>query len=158
MLAIGEYARAQHPGFLVIPQNAPELGRRSDYLAAVDGIGKEGIYFGYDEQNLATEDSVTDDLEDAHGVWTGVGKLELTVDYAISADNIADAYARATGHGFTPTVTDVDLAGPPSPRPVSNPQRGIPAWVIGPRRTSLASLFRRPFQSYRLPRKRVDTA
>ncbi|MCH7907597.1 MAG: endo alpha-1,4 polygalactosaminidase [Chloroflexi bacterium] len=115
--AIGEYARQQHPGFLVIPQNAPELALRSDYLAAVDGIGMEGVYFGYDEQDAPTMDSITTDLEYILGVWINAGKLVLTVDYATSPDKVRNAYKRAASRGFTPTVTDVDLAGLPSPAP-----------------------------------------
>ena len=115
--ALGEYARRQHPGFLVLPQNAPELGLRADYLAAVDGIGMESIYFGYDETNEATENSVTDELEEILEVWTDAGKLVLAVDYATSPDNIAEAYASAGDKRFTHTVTDVELDGLPFPPP-----------------------------------------
>ncbi len=115
--AIGEYARERRPGFLVIPQNAPELALRSDYLAAVDGIGIEGVYFGYDEQDAPTMESITAGLEYILGVWIDAGKLVLTVDYATSPDKVRNAYERAASQGFTPTVTDVDLAGLPSPAP-----------------------------------------
>ncbi|MDA1257294.1 MAG: endo alpha-1,4 polygalactosaminidase [Chloroflexi bacterium] len=115
--AIGTYARKLNPGFLVIPQNAPELGTLADYLGAVEGIGVEGIYFGYDEQDVPTEASVTRELEDVLGTWVSAGKLVLTVDYATSPDNVSEAYERAASQGFTPTVTDVELEGLPSPPP-----------------------------------------
>jgi len=111
--ALGSYAREQSPDFLIIPQNASELGLRSDYLSAVDGIGMEVIYFGYDEHDSATEDEVTAELETTLAVWTAAGKLVLNVDYATSDDKVAEAYERAAGQGFTPTVTDVDLGGFP---------------------------------------------
>lgn len=115
--AIAGYARSRRPGFLVFPQNAPELGARPEYLAVVDGIGVEGVYFGYEEQDLATDPVVTAELERALKRFVDAGKLVLAVDYADSAENVAEAYRRAREQGFVPTVTDVDLAGPPLPEP-----------------------------------------
>lgn len=46
--AIADYARASDPGFLIFPQNAPQLAALvPEYLDTVDGIGQEDIYFGY---------------------------------------------------------------------------------------------------------------
>jgi cysteinyl-tRNA synthetase len=115
--ALGDYARSQHPGFLVLPQNAAEPGLRADYLAAVDGIGIENIYFGYDEQNEATDSSITSEIEEVLQLWTAAGKLVLAEDYATSPDNITEAYELATGKRFTHTVTDVERGGLPFPPP-----------------------------------------
>jgi len=58
--AISAYAKARAPGFLIVPQNAPELGRRAYYLEAVDGVAQEGLYYGHDEEGAATDPAVTE--------------------------------------------------------------------------------------------------
>jgi len=42
---IAAYGRARHPGFLVIAQNAAELAVRDGYLAIVDAIAQEQVWF-----------------------------------------------------------------------------------------------------------------
>lgn len=54
ILAISEYARAQDPDFILIPQNGeeilfndidPEKGLRTDLIQAIDGYGVEELFF-----------------------------------------------------------------------------------------------------------------
>jgi cysteinyl-tRNA synthetase len=113
--AISEHAKAVDPDFLIIPQNAPELGRIPAYLEAVDGVAQEGPYYGYDEPDQATPAEVTAELEEHLDRFTAAGKLVLVVDYASSPENVTDAYGRAAAKGYAATVTDVALAGPPAP-------------------------------------------
>lgn len=117
VIAISEYAKQKKPGFLVFPQNAPELGARSDYMAAVDGIGVEGVYFGWDAPNVATSAEDTEWLEEQLARFVAAGKTVLTVDYASGEDDVAEAYRRARAQGFSSTVTDVDLGRLPSRAP-----------------------------------------
>lgn len=42
---IANFARARQPGFIVIGQNAAELSERDDYLAIVDAIAQEQVWF-----------------------------------------------------------------------------------------------------------------
>ena len=42
---IGEVARAVRPGFIVIAQNAAELARNDAYLASIDAIAQEQVWF-----------------------------------------------------------------------------------------------------------------
>jgi cysteinyl-tRNA synthetase len=113
--AISEYAKSKRPGFLIFPQNAPELGARSDYIAVIDGIGIEGVYFGWEEPNKRTPASDTAWLEEQLAWIVDAGKTVLAVDYASSANDIADAYQSSRARGFVPTVTDVNLAQLPYP-------------------------------------------
>ena len=114
---LAAYAREQKPGFLIVPQNAPELGANPAYLEIVDGIGMESVYFGYDEPGVATEPSTTTDLELQLRRFTDAGKFVLAVDYVDTPSGVASAYRRARLQGFLPTVTDVDLDGLPLPEP-----------------------------------------
>lgn len=115
--AISEYAKAQRPGFLIFPQNAPELGVRSDYLAVVDGIGMEGVYYGWDEPNVATNDTDTQWLEEQLARFVDAGKTVLAVDYVAKDADVAEAYRWSRAQGFNSTATHIDLDRLPIPAP-----------------------------------------
>ena len=53
---LSEYGKAQSDGFIIIPQNGQDLSTQSGdpdgepaagYLAAIDGQGREDLYYGY---------------------------------------------------------------------------------------------------------------
>lgn len=109
--AIRAHARAVDPGFYIFPQNAAELAQLvPGYLASVDGIGQEDIYYGYEGDDLPTPPDVTAELENDLAVFRAAGKLVLTVDYTQTPGQIDTAYARSAAHGFVPfcTVRDLD--------------------------------------------------
>ena len=110
---ISAYARARVPDFLIVPQNAPELGRRAEYMAAVDGVAQEGLYYGFDEEGLATDPAVTERLEAHLDRFAEAGKLVLVVDYTSSPEQARDARSRALTRGYASTVTTVGLDGRP---------------------------------------------
>jgi cysteinyl-tRNA synthetase len=110
ILDFTEYAREKVPGFGVFPQNAEELGMLfPDYLAAVDGIGVEDLYYGYPRDHEPSPADWTAEREAVLDQWVEAGKLVLTIDYTGKPDQIADAYARALEHGYVPYVTDRSL-------------------------------------------------
>ena len=58
--SISAYAKTRSPGFIVIPQNGEAIVYQNDettlddnYLAAIDGLGKEELYYGYDNNDDA---------------------------------------------------------------------------------------------------------
>jgi uncharacterized protein (TIGR01370 family) len=109
--AIRAHAHARDPDFYIFPQNAPELASLVPaYLNSVDGIGQEDIYYGYDDDDVKTEPSVTAELEGYLDVFKSAGKLVLTVDYATTPAHVSDAYARSQAKGYVPfgTVRDLD--------------------------------------------------
>jgi len=108
--AIRAHARAHDPDFYIFPQNAPELASLvSAYLNSVDGIGQEDIYYGYDDDDVKTEPSVTAELEGYLDVFKSAGKLVLTVDYATTPAHVSDAYIQSQAKGYVPFVTVSDL-------------------------------------------------
>jgi cysteinyl-tRNA synthetase len=110
ILDFTKYAREKVPGFGVFPQNAEELGIQfPDYLAAVDGIGVEDLYYGYPRDHEASPADWTAEREAILDHWVEAGKLVLTIDYTGKAEQIADAYARALQHGYVPYVADRSL-------------------------------------------------
>jgi len=69
---ISAWAKSESPGFLVIPQNGQELftldgepdGPAAErYMAAIDGSGREDLYFGWDQDSVATPAGETAWLE-----------------------------------------------------------------------------------------------
>jgi len=106
VIQLAGYARARQPGFLIFPQNAAELAADlGDYLAAVDGIGQEDIYYGYEEDDQSTPPAVTAELEGYLDIFLNAGKLVLTIDYATTPAHVDDAYAQSRAKGYVPFVT-----------------------------------------------------
>ena len=117
VIELSNYAKSKNPDFLIVPQNAPELGEDPAYLDVVDGIGMESVYYGYEFNNVATDPAITLELEAALFRFTADGKFVLTTDYAVTSLSVQDAYERSRSNGFLPTVTDVDLADLPVREP-----------------------------------------
>jgi len=110
VIALAEYARQQHPGFGVFPQNAEELGILfPDYLDAVAGIGIEDLYYGYPRDHEPSPAEWTAEREAILDRWVAASKLVLTIDYTARPEQIADAYERARTRDYVPYVTDRSL-------------------------------------------------
>lgn len=103
---IAEHAHEQTPDFYIIPQNAPELAEHDPaYLDIVDGIGQEDIYYGYEDEDIATPPEETVWLESQLDKFLRAGKLVLTIDYATTPSHITDAYTKSRAKGYVPFVT-----------------------------------------------------
>ena len=86
---ISGYAKAIDPGFLVFPNNSPELQDYPGYTKAIDGIGMESLSF------LPTDVPCTDpycrtNLAAARALRKA-GKAVLAIDYARKPANVAAA-------------------------------------------------------------------
>lgn len=104
--ALTGYAREQRPGFLVFPQNAPELAADfPEYLATMDGIGQEDIYYGYPDEGYESPDEFVAELEPYLDLFVEAGKPVLVVGYTTDAGQIADQYRRARARGYIPFAT-----------------------------------------------------
>jgi cysteinyl-tRNA synthetase len=104
---ISRYAKAQRPGFLVFPQNSPELRAYPGYVPAIDGIGMEELFFQATDQPCA-EDFCAENLAHARALREA-GKLVLAVDYATRPANVQAACRRYAREGFAGYVGVLDL-------------------------------------------------
>jgi cysteinyl-tRNA synthetase len=104
---ISAYAKARRPGFLIVPQNSPELRHHRGYTDAVDGIGMEELFYQATDKPC-TEDYCAENLADTRAL-RAAGKFVLSVDYASRAADITSACARYRSERFAGTVTDVAL-------------------------------------------------
>ncbi len=117
-------------GFGVFPQNGEGLGSEAGYCSAVDGIGREDIYYGYDEDDVQTPADVTAEMETGLNVFLGSGKLVMTIDYASTQSYIDDAYQKSLSRGYVPyaAVRDLDRIYQNGHVPDSAQSHDVAAW------------------------------
>jgi cysteinyl-tRNA synthetase len=113
IVRISRYAKAHHPGLLIVPQNSPELRHRAGYTAAIDGIGMEELFFEATDQRC-TQDYCAENLAETRAL-RAAGKFVLGVDYATRPADVRAACARYAAEGFAGTVAvrDLDRTSPP---------------------------------------------
>ncbi|MBM3315101.1 hypothetical protein FJY71_04565 [candidate division WOR-3 bacterium] len=108
VVSLAELARGERgvAGFIVIPQNGEKLGRHRDYFEAVDGVGREDVWYVDDEPvPVAERNDVITDLDR----FRRAGKVVLVTDYVRTPWGVADFYARARAQGYVPYATSRDL-------------------------------------------------
>jgi len=75
---ISEYTKAIKPGFSIIPQNGEALAKYEDYMNAIDGIGREDVFFnGNQKQPVEAREPVIETLKQ----MKANGKFILVVEY-----------------------------------------------------------------------------
>ena len=110
--AISAQAKKADPAFLVVPQGGVGLltdkGKPADdYLKAIDGIGQEEVFYGFDNKdNRKTPKKETDNFLKQLAVVKNAGKPVLSIDYASKKELVDDAYAKNAVAGFIPFVAD----------------------------------------------------
>jgi len=115
VVRIAEYARATDSDFIVVPQNGQELftdsGEASgapmtDYLAAINGSGRESMFYGYYNDDEITPNEDRDhlialcELGETHGVEI------LATDYCVTPDFVTDSYTSNKTHNFISFAAD----------------------------------------------------
>ncbi|GIE95495.1 endo alpha-1,4 polygalactosaminidase [Paractinoplanes rishiriensis] len=115
IVRISDYAKARKAGFLIVPQNSPELRHQPGYTKAVDGIGMEELFYQATDQKC-TADYCAENLAETRALRKA-GKFVLSVDYASRPGLVSAACGRYQAEGFAGTVTvlDLDRTSPPCP-------------------------------------------
>ncbi len=106
---LAAYAHRADGNFIVIPQNGhqlltlngePDGVLASEYIAAIDGIGREDLFYGYRRDDEATPASVTT-------AWTAfldraeaAGVQVLVTDYCDNPGRVDDSYRRSSADGY----------------------------------------------------------
>lgn len=107
---ISSFGRSQRPGFIVIPQNGQELltstGEadglpETDYINALDGVGREELFYGYDNNDDMPTPS------DDSNYWLGLctyandrGLKVLVTDYCFTPSRMQDSYLKNEQQNF----------------------------------------------------------
>jgi cysteinyl-tRNA synthetase len=106
---LSAYAKALHPSFLIVPQNAEGLLEVPEYMEVIDGIAKESLFY---LPGVSGARPHKDEFEYSYGVLKqaiDAGKFVLTVDYISEPKHVTDVYAAGRKAGFIPYVTVRDL-------------------------------------------------
>ena len=103
VINISDYAKMLRPGFIVIPQNGQELiieeGKVSDniffnYLNAIDGVGREDLFYGYNKDDKPTPEYEQHYMIDFCNILLTYNKTVLVTDYCNTPSTIDDSYSK----------------------------------------------------------------
>ena len=110
---LSRYARSKRPGFIVIAQNAAELGRFPQYVRLFDAIAQEAIWYdGAGDPDLKEKvGDVPVDSENSKEYidnlkrWQQLGKPVFNVEYAQSSSKVKRAYQMGKRYKFKTYVS-----------------------------------------------------
>ena len=109
VIGISQYAKAEDADFVIIPQNGQELvslngeedgSPSTTYLSAIDGVGREDLFYGYDDDNVATPESEKDYMVSFLDICENNDVEVLTTDYCWTESKMDDSYAKNTAKGY----------------------------------------------------------
>lgn len=109
VISISTYAKAINPDFIIIPQNGQELittdGEEDgiacvSYLTAIDGVGREDLFYGYDNDDVATPETDRDYMISYLDVCENNSVEVLTTDYCWTHTKMDDSYAQNELKGY----------------------------------------------------------
>jgi cysteinyl-tRNA synthetase, unknown class len=102
VIAISQYGKGIKPGFIIIPQNGQEIvtknGGQGDepatsYLQAIDGVGREDLFFGYGADNQATPAERSTYLISYLDICREAGVQVLVTDYCSDHTKMDESYS-----------------------------------------------------------------
>jgi len=113
--AISAAAKAINPDFIIIPQNGeillaetglPDGPVAQEYLEAIDGIGREGLFYGYVADNRPTPQAEQTEMIAFLDIAEENGIEVLVTDYCWSKPLVDDSYARSAERGYVSFAAD----------------------------------------------------
>jgi len=112
---ISQYAKAKQNLFFVIPQNGQELFTdtgdkygtpQTDYLAAIDGTGREDFLYGYEGDDKATKTNDTERMKSLLEIGKAEGVKVLAIDYCSTTNKMYDSYSRNSDWNYLSFAAD----------------------------------------------------
>jgi len=112
---ISTYTKGIKPNFIVIPQNGHELltedGEETGtpaatYLDAIDGVGREDLFYGYDDGDVATPALERDYMVSFLDI-AGKSDIEVLVtDYCLTQSFVDDSYYQNAARDYISFAAD----------------------------------------------------
>ena len=115
VIGISNYAKAINDSFFIIPQNGQELATdtgeadgepMSNYLSAIDGTGRESMFYGYYKDNKKTPKEDSNHLLSLCLLLKNNGIETLSTDYCSSKYKVDHSYSLNSKYGFIPFAAD----------------------------------------------------
>ncbi|MBN1597442.1 MAG: endo alpha-1,4 polygalactosaminidase [Bacteroidales bacterium] len=109
VIALSQYAKGLDSDFIIIPQNGQELvtadGNEDgtpemSYLNAIDGVGREDLFYGYDYDNEPTPSGEIEYMTAFLDICEQNGVEVLTTDYCRTHSFMDDSYSRNNAKGY----------------------------------------------------------
>jgi cysteinyl-tRNA synthetase len=113
--AISTYAKRIKPKFIIVPQNGHDLltenGEETGtpavaYINAIDGVGREDLFYGYDDDDAATPVSERDRMVSFLVVAEDNGVEVLVTDYCSTESYVDDSYSQNAARGYISFAAD----------------------------------------------------
>jgi len=112
---LSSYGRNLDPDFIVIPQNGHELltsngaedgAPAAYYIAAIDGVGREDLFYGYDNDDVATPSDERDYMLGFMNAAEQNGVEVLVTDYCSSQAFVDDSFTQSAGRNYISFAAD----------------------------------------------------
>lgn len=106
---ISDYSKSKKERFIIIPQNGHELvsdngdtdgSPELDYIAAVDALGQEDLFYGYNKDDKATPEDDNKYISALLDIAKGEGTPVLVTDYCSTSSNVDDSYLKNSTKGY----------------------------------------------------------
>lgn len=113
--AISSYAKTADQDFIIIPQNGQELITLNGdnkgtadltYLAAINGQGREDLFYGYEDDNIATPTVEIEYLTDFLNLALEYDIVILVTDYCSTPSKMDDSYSKNNMKGYVSFAAD----------------------------------------------------
>ncbi len=111
VVEFAEIARKRKPGFVIVPQNAEELLKEPAYLAAIDGVAKEDLAFGLQDDGKPNELDKVAQGADKLRIARDAGLPVLVVEYLSQPAQMTVADTLLSSFGFVPYFAPRKLDG-----------------------------------------------
>ncbi len=111
VISLSRYSRTLNPEFILIPQNGNELltvdGKLTgapalDYIQAIDGIGREDLFYGYTADNQETPEEAIRYMLPFLELALDNDLTVMVIDYCRQRSKIDDSYRKNDLEGFIP--------------------------------------------------------
>lgn len=115
IIGMSQYAKAQQPNFSFIPQNGEQILSLTEenasqpavaYIAAIDGQGREDLWYGYERDNKATNQDDRDQILPYLTLAENNSIEVMVTDYCSDQINMTDSYEQNNQQGFISFAAD----------------------------------------------------
>ncbi len=109
VIEISKFSKSQNPDFIVIPQNGHELLSQNgepdgkpatNYLAAIDALGQEDLFYGYETADVATKPEAIYYINNFLKIGKAKGKEVLITDYISFPSKVDDSFSKNSSLGY----------------------------------------------------------